>query len=298
MILKRTFTPLVILILTAMPGISQETEASNLSVHLGELTAPDFTKAVEKSRGTCIIPVGIIEKHGAHLPLSTDLLIARKITSEAAAIEYAVVYPEYYFGQIFEARHQPGTIAYSQELIWKMLEETCEELSRNGLKKIVIVNGHGGNTHFFSFFCQSQLAARKDYLVVLFTPDDSAIDDQVNELRKTNYGGHADEVETSMVHAIRPDLVHAELARSQSGEDQDRLGRMPYGYTGIWWYASYPNHYAGDGSAPQESIGEIIFNSRAKQLSALIKFLKEDDSISGLQNRFYSESESPLETEQ
>ena len=298
MISKLACTSLFILLLTAIPGISQEAGKPHLSVHLGELTAPDFIRAVEKSKGTCIIPAGIMEKHGAHLPLSTDLLLAREISSRAAAMEYAVVFPEYYFGQIFEARHQPGTIAYSQDLIWRMLEETCEELSRNGIKKIVIVNGHGGNTHFFSYFCQSQLAARKDYVVVLFTPDDSGINDQVSELRVTDYGGHADEVETSMVHAIRPDLVHAGRASSQSGKDQDRLARLPYGYTGIWWYASYPNHYAGDGSAPQETIGEIKFKSRAEQLAELLKFLKEDHSVSDLQNRFYSESESPLDTDQ
>ncbi len=173
-------------------------------------------------------------------------------------MEYTIVFAEYYFGQIFEAKHQPGTIAYSPELVWKMLEETCEELSRNGIKKIVIVNGHGGNTHLFSYFCQAQLAARKDYLVVLFTPNDRDIDQQIDKLRKTNYGGHADEVETSMIYAIRPDLVNADRASSQSGEKQKRLNHLPYAYTGIWWYADYPNHYAGDGSSPQKTIGDIV----------------------------------------
>lgn len=289
---------IIVLLLVISPVVSQDTPQTKLSYHFGELTAPDFIQAVEKSKGTCIIPAGILEKHGAHLPLSTDLLLAREISSRAAEKEFTIVYPEYYFGQIFEAKHQPGTISYSPELIWKILEETCEELSRNGIKKIIIVNGHGGNTHFFSYFCQSQLAARKDYQVVLFSPDDSEINRQVNELRETNYGGHADEVETSMVHAIRPDLVHADRAGTQSGENQGRLAHLPFGYTGIWWYASYPNHYAGDGSSPQKTIGELKFDSRAEQLARLIKYLKEGDSITDLQNRFYKESENPLNTKQ
>jgi creatinine amidohydrolase len=296
--LTRKITIFAILWIGLTPLLSQELQEAVLSAHFGELTAPDFIKAVEKSGGTCIIPAGILEKHGPHLPLKTDLLLAREVSSRAASQEYSIVYPEYYFGQIFEAKHQPGTIAYSQELIWQILEETCEELSRNGLKKIIIVNGHGGNTHFFSYFCQAQLAARKDYAVVLFTPDDSGITGQINTLRETDYGGHADEVETSMVHSIRPELVHAGRAQSQSGQDRERLQNLTHAYTGIWWYASYPNHYAGDGSAPQDAIGELVFESRAKQLAGLIKYLKEDHSISDLQNRFYSESESPLKTEQ
>jgi creatinine amidohydrolase len=216
----------------------------------------------------------------------------------AAEKEYTIVFPEFYFGQINEARSQPGTIAYSPELIWNILEETCEELSRNGIKKIVIVNGHGGNTHFFSYFCQSQLAARKDYAVVLFSPDDSEMDREISELRTTDYGGHADEVETSEMMAIRPDLVHADRASEQSGKDLDRLADLPYAYTGIWWYAKYPNHYAGDGSTPNVKIGEMELKSRSEQLVELIRVLKEDDTILEIQNRFYKETESPLETGQ
>lgn len=293
--------PIQMLLILAIAGTSMETlaqTASSLPFHYGELTAPEFKPAVELSGGTCIIPAGILEKHGPHLPLSTDLIAAREIASRAASREYTLVYPEYYFGQIFEAKHQPGTIAYSPELVWQILEETCEELSRNGIKKIVIVNGHGGNTHFFSYFCQAQLAARKDYAVVLFQPDDRESNREVAPLRTTDYGGHADEVETSMIQAIRPDLVHADQAGTQSGRDQERLSSLPYGYTGIWWYASFPNHYAGDGSNPNEEIGEIKLESRANQLASLIRVLKETDSVRELQEQFYEESESPLETGQ
>ena len=292
--IKRLMAIVAVTIFISLPIRSQQ---SALPYHYGELTAPDFVKAVEHSGATAIIPAGILEKHGPHLPLSTDLILAREISSRAAQLEYTIVYPEFYFGQIFEAKHQPGTIAYSPELVWKMLEETCEELSRNGIKKIIIVNGHGGNNNLFAYFCQTQLAQRKDYSVVFFQPDDSEVDKSIEEMRTTDYGGHADEVETSMVYAIRPELVHSERASSQSGRDQARL-KLPYAYTGIWWYASFPNHYAGDGSSPQREIGELSLNSRAKQLSELIKAFKEDNSVLELQNMFYKEAENPLDTKQ
>ena len=295
--LKQTILAIALLSLIITPALSQDSEKGQIPYLWNELTAPDFVKAVELSKGICLLPAGIIEKHGPHLPLSTDMILAREIASRAAELEYALVFPEFYFGQIYEAKHQPGTVAYSPELVWNMLEETCEEMSRNGIKKIIIVNGHGGNNSLFAYFCQAQLAERKDYTVVFFQPDDSAIDEEIEKLRKTDYGGHADEVETSMVYAVRPDLVHADRGTSQSGRDQARLA-IPYGYTGIWWYSSFPNHYAGDGSEPNINIGEMNFKTRAEQLAELISFLKTNDTATELQQQFYKEAENPVRTAQ
>lgn len=297
--MKLKHCTLVFLLLTlfAMPGFSQAGSSEKIPYLWNELTAPDFVKALELSDGICLLPAGIIEKHGPHLPLTTDLILSREVASRAAELEYAIVFPEFYFGQIFEARHQPGTMAYSSELVWRILEETCEEMARNGIRKIIIVNGHGGNNNLFSYFCQAQLAERKDYTVVFFQPNDRQLNQEVGKLLKTDYGGHADEEETSMVYAVRPDLVHADRATSQNGRDQTRLN-IPYGYTGIWWYASYPNHYAGDGSEPNKDIGEMIFKSRSEQLAELIRFLKSDNTATQLQNRFYQEAEDPVKTAQ
>jgi len=294
---KHMVFTIAFLTILAIPALSQDSENAKLPHLWNELTAPDFTKAVELSDGICILPAGIMEKHGAHLPLSTDMILAREISSRGAELDYALVFPEFYFGQIYEAKHQPGTVAYSPELVWLMLEETCEEMARNGIKKIIIVNGHGGNNNLFAYFCQAQLAERKDYTVVFFQPDDSEVDKKIEKLRLTSYGGHADEVETAMVYAVRPDLVHGDRAASQSGKDQARLA-IPFGYTGIWWYASFPNHYAGDGSSPNKKIGELSLNSRAEQLAELISFLKKNDSATKLQQQFYEEAENPLETAQ
>src|SRR5207248_6776436 len=110
-----------------------------------------FVRAIERSEATCALPFGILEKHGPHLPLGTDLLDVRYAALHAAEQEYTVVFPEYYFGQIFEARHEPGTVAYSAHLQLELLQETTDEMARNGCKKIIIVNGHGGNEHLLPF---------------------------------------------------------------------------------------------------------------------------------------------------
>jgi len=288
---------LAFMLLAPSEALSQDSDT--LPTQWEELTAPDFIKAVEASGQTAIIPLGILEKHGPHLPLGTDLIDVRELVLRAAKKEYSIVFPEFYFGQIFEAKHQPGTVAYSAELVWKVLEETCDEMHRNGITKIVLVSGHGGNNNLLPYFAQAQLAARKDYAVIIFQPSTNPdVAARIRELRQTATGGHADEMETSMMMAHRPDLVHLERAGIQSGEDLDRLEGLPNAYTGIWWYASYPNHYAGDGSHANAEIGNLILDSRADQLAKLIRLLKTDNRILELQQRFYNEAGNPLETEQ
>lgn len=275
--------------------LGQQAPQTGLPFRMEELTSPQFAKAVELAKGVCILPMGIIEKHGPHLPLGTDLFESREASCEAAAKEYAIVFPPYYTGQIFEARHQPGTIAYSNELMWKMLEETCEELSRNGLKKIIIANGHGGSTSFLQYFCQSQLAAKKDYIVVLFRQgEDPVYGKETESLKKAKLDGHAGEEETSMMYFIRPDIVDLKAITSQSGADQKRLDNLPFGYTGIWWYASFPNHYASDVAQPDKRLGELLFKSWADQLAALVKYLKTNNTVEELQQEFYRRAENPL----
>ncbi len=150
---RASIATVVFCLLGILPARSQ----SKLSVNWEELTAAEFRDAIQLSKGACLLPFGILEKHGPHLPLGTDLLNVRHASLQAAQQEYAVVFPQYYFGQIFEAKHEPGTVAYSMELQLKLLQETTDEMARNGCKKIIIVNGHGGNEHLLPFFAQAQL---------------------------------------------------------------------------------------------------------------------------------------------
>jgi len=114
--MKKLFLILV-LFLPAVILMSQQANPENLPFKMEELTSPRFSKAVELAGGVCVIPMGVIEKHGPHLPLGTDMFEAREVAFRAAQKEYAVVFPPYYMSQIFEARHQPGTIAYNNDLL-------------------------------------------------------------------------------------------------------------------------------------------------------------------------------------
>src|SRR5690554_597766 len=92
-------------------------QAQELSYKLEELTAIDFVTAVEKSSKTAILPIGVFEKHGPHMPLGTDLYTAREMALRAAEKEYTGDFPWYYLNKINEASHQPGIIAYYSDII-------------------------------------------------------------------------------------------------------------------------------------------------------------------------------------
>jgi creatinine amidohydrolase len=269
---------------------------SGLPAKWEELTAPDFVQAIHQSQGVCVLPFGIIEKHGPHLPLGTDLLDVRFAVSNAVKQEYAVVFPEYYFGQIFEARQQPGTIAYSLSTQLTLLQETVSEMARNGCKKIVIVNGHGGNQSLLPLFGQAQLASQRDYVVYVFgLPNENVAG---RPALKTPFDMHAGEVETSNMLIARPDLVHQDRAGQQSGADQHRQKLPESVYTGIWWYARFPNHYAGDASAANKELGEFDQKTWSREIAEAIKAIKADDESLKLQNQFFEDAKHPLDTKQ
>ncbi len=297
-ICRKTLSVLVIVlaILCSSPlSRAQSTPSTKLSVHWEELTASDFREGIKRSQGTCLLPFGIIEKHGPHLPLGTDLLDVRYATLHAAQQEYAPVFPEYYFGQIAEAKHEPGTMSYSRSLQLALLQETTDEMARNGCKKVLIVNGHGGNNSLLPYFAQTQLDKPHDYVVYVF-----------NELeppgkggppRKTSMDMHAGEGETSNMMISRPDLVHLDRANSESGADQARQKLPENIYTGIWWYTRFPFHYSGDGSPANKELGEYQMNWWIDSIRKAIQAVKADDVSPKLQKEFYEKSTHPLDTQ-
>ncbi len=287
----RKVTSFLALIFFAATSLSAQ---SKLSTKWEELTAADFRSGIQQAKGTCLLPFGILEKHGPHLPLGTDLLNVRYVSLQAASQEYAVVFPEYYFGQIFEAKHEPGTVAYSMDLQLRMLQETSDEMARNGCKKIIIVNGHGGNEHLIPFFAQAQLDKPHDY--VLYVLDGGRSRPGGPAKKSTGLDYHAGENETSNTMVSHPDLVHVDRAKEESGADMKRQNLPDYLYTGIWWYARFPNHYSGDGSVATKELGEWNMKGWIDSIVECIRSVKADEASLKIQNEFYEKSKHPLDT--
>ena len=293
--MRRSFSLSIALLFASTVGAQTPAAPARPSVHWEELTAADFRDAIARAQGTCLLPIGILEKHGPHLPLGNDLLNVRYAALNAAQQEYAVVFPEYYFGQIFEAKHEPGTIAYSRTLQLQLLQETTDEMARNGCKKVIIVNGHGGNPNLLNFFAQSQLEMPHDYVVYVQGLARSGPGEPQHKSPRAG-DQHAGESETSMSMIARPDLVHLDRAKQESGADLARV-KLPDGlYTGIWWYAKFPNHYAGEGAVASRELGEFEAKTWINAIIASIRAVKADQESLRLQNEFFEKSKHPLDT--
>ena len=262
----------ILMTLLLMPGRSDA--QTKLSAKWEALTAGDFKEAIAKSQGTCLLPFGILEKHGPHLPIGTDLLNARYVAEHAVEEEYAIIFPDYFAGQIFEAKHEPGTIAYSPELQLRLLQETTDEMARNGCKKVVIVNAHGGNEYLLPYFAQSQLYKPHDYVVYVQWGHESG---KKAGTEKPGPDFHAGETETSRVMATRPNLVHIDRARSESGAEQKRVKLPESVFTGIGWYARFPYHYSGDGTLATQELGQADLGSWIATVVRAMRAIKADD---------------------
>ena len=282
-------TLLIVLLMTTIAA------AQELPSRWDELTAADWPKAQERAAYTCVLPIGILEKHGPHLPMGSDLIMVRELSARAAKQEYAVVFPDFFYGQIYEAQHQPGTFALPSRVVWDLLDATVEEIARNGFRKIVIVNGHGGNPELLRFFIQSQLERRRDYVVYFFNPEwDAEFDRKQKALRKSDPATdmHAGENESSALLYLRPDLVQMNTAARESGDDQKRLS-LPDLYTAIWWYARFPNHYAGEGAKATRELGQAITEHRVTALAKALRAVKADDKTPAIQKEYFDKTKRP-----
>jgi creatinine amidohydrolase len=258
------------------------------------LTGDQFPEAVKQAENVCLLPLACLERHGHHLPLGTDMFIGRELCRRAVELEPAVIFPDFFYTQILEARHCPGTVGIEPGLIIRLLEATCREIARNGLNKIVIVNAHGGNNHLIHYFAQIQLASRRDYVVYVPQPSYLSENPTTAAQWETVIDDHAGERETSMILSIHPELVKPEcLPEDGEGTPLGRLKALTDQdiYTGIWWYADNPTHYCGDGRPSTAEKGAAWFLDRARALARAIRTIKDDQEALRLQDEFFKKVE-------
>ncbi len=258
------------------------------SMRWEDLTAKDFSKAVRKARGVCVLPLGCMEKHGEHLPVGSDLFQIRAIAEKAAAIEPAIIFPPYYMTQIQCAKHQYGTIALPGRLITDLLEGVCDEIARNGLRKIILLNGHGGNSAWLAY--ASWMMAhdpQRDFTVYSARLNDFWTDAKMPgyaKLKQCKIDGHGGEIETSLMLALRPELVKmGDIGKP--GIPLGRVKHLPLS-TPHAWYADCPDHYCGDGSYGTEKKGKAALSDCAVAVAAIIRAVKRDTVAPRLRKEF------------
>ena len=286
---------LIAILALALPARAQS--SSSLSPKWEELTAPDFVQAIHQSQGVCVLPFGIIEKHGPHLPLGTDLLDVRYAVVQRRQAGIRRRLPRVLLRPDLRSRQQPGTLAYSLSTQLTLLQETVNEMARNGCKKIVIVNGHGGNEILLPLFAQSQLASQRDYVVYVFGLPNENVPGR--PALKTTVDMHAGEVETSNMLIARPDLVH-------HGSRQPAIRRRPAPpesarlrlHRHLVVRAIPRSLLRATARPPTKNWAQFDQKAWSKQIADAIKAIKADDESLKLQNQFFEDAKHPLDTKQ
>jgi creatinine amidohydrolase len=269
------------------------------------LTAPDFARAVRET-GVCVLALGVLERHGEHLPLGTDFLNGHQLACLAAEREPAVVFPPFYFGQVYEARCFPGTITLKPTLLVELLQGVLDEIGRNGFRKIILFSAHGGNRHLVPFLAQASLWQEKPYSLYCYTGVLSPKRQQAwNDLLETTEHGHACECETSISLVNHPELVHLDrLPRGKTfaakppagmpalpkdpGQALGRLDDLPANFSGVSWYANYPEHYAGDARPATAEKGLALRQIQVDALAEYIATVKADVVVPDLEQEFFA----------
>jgi len=255
------------------------------------LTATEFAQAV-RDTGVCVIAMGVVEKHSEHLPLGTDYLNGHKVACLAAEKESAVVFPPFYFGQIYEARCFPGTITIQPSLLFDLAQAVFDEIGRNGFKKIVVLNAHGGNYAFLQYLLQCSLWEEKPYH--LYMPTQSVIpshEEEWQELLETSVHGHACEIETGITLANHPELVKMDRVPEEPALGLGRMKDLPPTYNAIWWYADFPDHYAGDARTITREKGLVMRQLMVDSLAEYIAAVKADEVVPALTQEFFRRAE-------
>lgn len=182
-----------------------------------EMTAPEID-AFERDQTVVILPLGSVEQHGHHMPLGTDSMLAHAVATEAAggvsAPTSVVVLPPPWYG--FSAHHLrfTGTVSLPAKLMLDLVEAIVDSLIVHGFRRILIVNGHGGNGGVIDVMAsalgnrhyrRARIAALTYFLLAR---------DSIAEIRETKNGGmgHACEFETALLMHLRPELVKMEHA--------------------------------------------------------------------------------------
>ena len=271
-------------------------------------TSGTFGELREASKGTCLIPMGCVEKHGLHMALGTDIMAASRICYMASQIESVAVFPDYTFGEVAVRanKHTDGTLTLPVETQFLILEQLCDQIYLNGFRKILIYNAHGGNQPWLSSFLRNIDAKNKKYAVARVFVQEQAPHVMAKKLLAEGSGsipeltkedeelvikyhkegmiiGHACFGEGSFIMGIAPETMRLDLLGKESGLPTG--DSIPYGRAGIdvrdgGWGLDFPNAYCGtDPYGMNERIGAASLRMEAERLARAVKFFKEDEGL-------------------
>jgi creatinine amidohydrolase len=238
-----------------------------------------------------VLPVGATEQHGPHLPLGTDFLIVEHVTraaaQEARASIDVLVAPTFQTGSSHHHLPFGGTISLSTERYYGALRDMTESLIQSGFHRIFIVNGHGGNHELIELVVRDLALSHACNLAAAsyWNLARESLAERVPDLRQ-RLPGHAGVFETSLIMALRPELVASplphrtaeELARTTIPPSPFRAERHGF-WQSIDGYTDSPDQASAERG---QRLLEIIVAAVAAELVRFARLpLSEGDGVIG-----------------
>ncbi len=243
-----------------------------------DLTTKDF-EDLDPERTVAVLPVGAIEQHGPHLPVSTDACLAGEIAHRAlrqiAPDTPALLLPLTSAGKSDEHISFPGTLTHSAQTLIAMWTELGESVHRAGIRKLLFLNAHGGQPQIMDIVAR-ELRVRCTMLCVTCNWWHLGLPEGLVPNDERRFGIHGGTVETSMMLHLRPDLVRMDKAENFVPVMADIEGRYEHlrytGGPGIGWQAQdiHPEGVAGDATAASAETGRKIVEHVTARFAKLV----------------------------
>jgi len=242
-----------------------------------EMTPKEITEALREV-DTVVVPLGSIEQHGPHLPVGTDTLIPIAVAKRVAERARVLVAPPVYYGNSLSMVDMKGVFTVTPDALASFLFDLCKSFARQGFKKIVFINGHGGNKQVLSFIGQK---ARLETGALIVCIDWWRITAEEIPKIVEKEVVHADEGETSVMMACRPELVA--MAKAVKDYTHDRLiqqltGGKPKNMPQVFVPFSKwsKTGLVGDATKASRAKGEKILNAVVENI---VNFLQQLDKL-------------------
>ena len=251
--------------------------------HWQDMTTDEFGR-LDAGRVIAILPVGAIEQHGPHLPLCTDACIGLGVAERALALLPeslpVTVLPMLPVGKSDEHLAFAGTLTLSAETLIRLWTEVGDSVARAGLKKLVLLNSHGGQVSIMDIVARD-LRVRHGMLAKAWSWFAAGIPDGLFSDDEQRFGIHAGAIETSMMLHLRPDLVHMDragdfrpLMADMEKSGYRRLSAIGSGRMGWMAQDLHPSGACGNAADADAERGRALIEHAA---TALVELLQEVD---------------------
>lgn len=249
---------------------------------LDELSGPKVGEKLGRD-SIIVLPLGAVEQHGPHLPLSTDLVVAEAVSEAVVAAVGqecdAWLMPPLAYTKSNEHAWAPGTMWLSATTLLSVLDDIGRCVAATPARRLLFVNGHGGNSALVAM-ANRELRLRHGLQTFLAHPHMPADQGGSSAAGELGMGVHGGRDETSVMLHLRPDLVDMRLATRSIPETLARNTHVRFGGTvSFGWLSNdfFPNGVIGDPTTASAELGAQMFAGAVAAMSDAVREISRFD---------------------